>query len=102
MTSLLAIASDPTLDQDLIEEVRAEHPDRVTVLVLAAGFAADRWAWADGPRETALRDRVALLLAQIEAHTGAIVTGVVGNLDTVAGLEFDDTIRAPVAALAAA
>jgi hypothetical protein len=100
--NLLAIASDPDLDQALVEEVKNAHPDRVTVLVLASGFAADRWAWADGPLERALRDRVALLLAQVEAHTGAVVSGVVGDSDTVAGAEFDDTVRAPVFALAAA
>src|SRR4051794_39250000 len=100
--NLLAIASDPDLDQALVEEIRSTHPDRVTVLVLASGFAAERWAWADGAREVALRERVALLLAQVEARTGAAVTGVVGDLDTVAGMQFDETIRAPVAVLAAA
>jgi hypothetical protein len=100
--NVLAIASDPYLDSALVEEVRSTHPDRVTVLLLASGFAADRWAWADGPLEQALRDRVALLLAQVEAHTGATVTGVVGDLDTLAGRQFDETVRAPVVALAAA
>lgn len=100
--NLLAIASDPDLDQALVDEIRSTHPDRVTVLVLASGFAADRWAWADGPRERALRDRVALLLAQVEAHTGAIVTGVVGDSDVVADFDYDETVRAPVFALAAA
>src|SRR4051812_5590303 len=102
MTTLLAIASDPNLDSALVDEVRVTHPDRVTVLVLASGFAADRWAWGDGPRERALRDRLALLLAQVEAHTGAVVTGVVGDLAAVDGADaYDDVVRTPVVLAAA-
>jgi hypothetical protein len=95
MTSVLAVASDPALDHGLVEEVRRNHPERVTVLLLASGFAADRWAWGDGPRERALRDRLALLLAQVEARTGATVTGVVGDLAAVELAEFDDVVRTP-------
>jgi hypothetical protein len=102
MTRVLAIASDPALDSALVDEVRLTHPDRVTVLLLASGFAADRWAWGDGPRERSLRDRLALLLAQVEAHTGAVVTGVVGDLAAVDGADaYDDVVRAPVALAAA-
>jgi hypothetical protein len=102
MTTVLAIASDPALDAELVEEVRSTHPDRVTVLVLASGFAADRWATGGGPRERALRDRLALLLAQVEARTGAVVSGTVGDLDLVdSGAGFDEVVRAP-AVLAAA
>jgi hypothetical protein len=93
MTTVLAIASDPALDTDLVEEVRTTHPDRVTVLLLASGFAADTWAWRDGER--ALRDRLALLLARVEARTGAFVTGLVGDSDAVEGDEYDDVVRAP-------
>jgi hypothetical protein len=101
MTRVLAIASDPALDSVLVDEVRRAHPDRVTVLLLANGFA-DRWAWGDGPRERALRDRLALLLAQVEAHTGAVVTGVVGDLAAVDSLDaYDDVVRSPVALAAA-
>ena len=95
MTTVLAIASDPALDTDLVEEVTTTHPDRVTVLLLASGFAADTWAWRDGPRERALRDRLALLLAQVEAHTGAGVTGLVGDSEAVDGHAFDDVVRTP-------
>lgn len=95
MTTVLAIASDPALDTDLVEEVRTTHPDRVTVLLLASGFAADTWAWRDGPRERALRDRLALLLAQVEAHTSAVVTGLVGDSEAVDGDAFDDVVRTP-------
>ncbi|HEX3318899.1 MAG TPA: hypothetical protein VHR88_12820 [Solirubrobacteraceae bacterium] len=102
MTSVLAIASDPVLDSELVEEVRSTHPDRVTVLVLASGFAADRWAVGGGPRERALRDRLALLLGQVEARTGAVVSGTVGDLAMLDdGAGFDDVVRAP-AVLAAA
>ena len=101
MTSVLAIASDPALDTELAEEVRTTHPERVTVLLLASGFAADTWAWRDGPRERALRDRLAHLLAQVEARTGAIVTGLVGDSDAVDADAYDDVVRAP-AVLAAA
>src|SRR3954452_6162513 len=102
MTSILAIASDPALDTDLVAEVRSAHPERVTVLLLASGFAADTWAWGDGPRERALRDRLALLLAQVEAHTGAVVTGVVGDLAAVDSHDaYDDVVRSPVALAAA-
>ena len=95
MTSVLAIASDPALDPDLVEEVKTTRPERVTVLVLASGFAADTWAWRDGPRERALRDRLALLLARIEARTGAFVSGLVGDSDAVDGADYDDVVRAP-------
>src|SRR3954470_19514954 len=101
MTRVLAIASDPALDPALIDEVRRGHPDRVTVLLLASGFAADRWAWGDGPREEALRDRLALLLAQVEASTGATVVGVIGDLAAVELTDFDEIVRTP-AVLAAA
>jgi len=102
MTRVLAIASDPALDSVLVDEVRRAHPDRVTVLLLANGFAADRWAWGDGARERALRDRLALLLAQVEAHTGAVVTGVVGDLAAVDSIDaYDDVVRSPVALAAA-
>jgi hypothetical protein len=100
-SSVLAIASDPALDYDLVEEVRAAHPDRVTVLLLASGFAADRWAWGDGPREESLRERLALLLAQVEARTGATVVGAVGDLASVELTDFDEIVRTP-AVLAAA
>ena len=95
MTSVLAIASDPALDPSLVEEVKTTRPDRVTVLLLASGFAADTWAWRDGPRERALRDRLALLLARIEARTGAFVSGLVGDTDAVDGADYDDVVRAP-------
>lgn len=94
MTSVLAIASDPALDPALVEEVKTTRPDRVTVLLLASGFAADTWAWRDGPRERALRDRLALLLARIEARTGAFVSGLVGDSDAVDGADYDDVVRA--------
>src|SRR5215218_7097522 len=97
MTRVLAIASDPALDSVLVDEVRRAHPDRVTVLLLANGFAADRWAWGDGPREGALRDRLSLLLAQVEAHTGAV-----GDLAAVDDADaYDDVVRAPMALAAA-
>jgi hypothetical protein len=95
MTIVLAIASDPALDPALVEEVKTTRPDRVTVLLLASGFAADTWAWRDGPRERALRDRLALLLARIEARTGAFVSGLVGDSDAVDGADYDDVVRAP-------
>ena len=95
MTSVLAIASDPALDPSLVEEVKTTRPDRVTVLLLASGFAADTWASRDGPRERALRDRLALLLARIEARTGAFVSGLVGDTDAVDGADYDDVVRAP-------
>jgi hypothetical protein len=95
MTSVLAIASDPALDAELVEEVKTTRPDRVTVLLLASGFAADTWAWRDGPRERALRDRLALLLARIEARTGAFVSGLVGDSDAVDGAHYDDVVRTP-------
>jgi hypothetical protein len=100
-SSVLAIASDPSLDYDLVEEIRTSHPDRVTVLLLASGFAAERWAWGDGPRERALRDRLALLLAQVEARTGATVAGVIGDLASVELADYDEIVRTP-AVLAAA
>ena len=67
MTTVLAIASDPALDTDLVEGVTTTHPDRVTVL----------------------------LLAQVEAHTGAVVTGLVGDSEAVDGHAFDDVVRTP-------
>src|SRR3954449_7484605 len=102
MTRVLAIASDPALDSVLVDEVRRAHPDRVTVLLLANGFGADRRPRGHRPRQRALRDRLGLPLAQVEAHTGAVVTGVVGDLDAVDGADaYDDVVRAPVALAAA-
>jgi hypothetical protein len=101
MSNVLAIASETALDRDLVADVAARFPSRVTVLILSSGFAADRWAAGDGPRERAIRDRLAGLLAEVEDLTGAEVAGLVGDTAQVEHLRFDDVVRAtplPIAA----
>jgi len=51
MTTVLAIASDPALDTDLVEEVRTTHPDRVTVLSVTGEAPRPR---ALAPRATSV------------------------------------------------
>jgi len=100
-SSILAIASDAASDAALLDDLAGREAERVTVLLLASGFAADRWAEGDGPRERALRDRLAALLTGAAVGTGAAVVGLVGDTASIAHLGFDETLRARPRELAA-
>jgi hypothetical protein len=93
MTELLAIANAAEDDELLVEEVARRHPDTVTVL-LNEEDDGGRWGWADGPRERALRDRLALLLARVERATDASVLGVVGDVWMLTGRSYDGIVGA--------
>ncbi|HTW11296.1 MAG TPA: hypothetical protein VME01_01020, partial [Solirubrobacteraceae bacterium] len=71
--------------------------DRVTVLVEEGGLD---WGSDDSPRSSALRDRLAQLLAAIEQRTGAVVVGLAGSRDQLKGWRFDRIIggRGPLPA----
>jgi hypothetical protein len=97
MSDLLAIFGPNDSDSELLTDIERLHPTRVTVLL--DGVDPD-WAINDGPTGEALRERMAALLALIERRTGAIVTGLAGDRDQLAGWRFDREVstRLPIAA----
>ena len=97
MSDLLAIFGPTDTDAALIGEVARFHPRRVTVLIEAVD--AD-WALDDSPAGVELRDRLAALMAAIERHTGATVTGLAGSRAQLVGWRFDHEVggRAPIPA----
>lgn len=96
MSDLLAIVHDIDIDEALVDEIARRHPDRVTVL-LEGGTR--EWGSDESQRGRALRDRLAALLATIEQRTGAVVVGLAGSREQLAGWRFDRIVgdRSPVA-----
>ena len=97
MSDLLAIFGPTDIDSELLTEIERMHPDRVTVLI--EGADGD-WATDDSFVGTALRERMAALIALIERRTGATVIGAAGDRDQLEGWRFDREVgaRMPVAA----
>lgn len=87
MSDLLAIVDRTSTNEALVDEIARRHPDRVTILLEEAGNP--EWASDDSPPARALRDRLAALLTAIEQRTGAVVVGLAGNRDQLAGWRFD-------------
>jgi hypothetical protein len=83
MSDLLAVFGPVGSDEELLDDIAAYHPDRVTVLVTDAcrDIAGDEC----GPT----RDRIAGLLAKIERRTGATVVGLAGDRSQLRGWRFD-------------
>jgi len=98
MSDLLAIVDEAGTDEALLDEIVRRRPDRVTVLV--ESDAAD-WAFDESRVSLVIRDRLALLLAAIEARTGAVVVGLAGSREQLLGWRFDRVVggRAPVTAV---
>ena len=98
MSDLLAIIDSASSDDVLVEEIARRHPDRVTVLLAEDGEAD--WASDDSPGGSAIRDRLAALMAAIEQQTGAAVVGLAGSREQLRGWRFDRVIggRTPLAA----
>lgn len=88
MNEVLAIAGEAAFDDELIEEVARRHPREVT-LVIDEDERAERWPWDETPSGRERRDRLARLLAAIEARTGAAVMGRIGDLRPLRGRWFD-------------
>jgi hypothetical protein len=86
MSDLLAIVDQTNTDDALLDEIARRHPDRVTVLL---EDGEPDWGSDDSQRATALRDRLAALLASIEQRTGAVVVGLAGSRDQLRGWRFD-------------
>jgi hypothetical protein len=99
MNDLLAIfgPTDTPSDSDLLTEIERLRPTRVTVLIDCAD--AD-WTFDEGPMASALRDRLAALMALVERRTGATVIGTAGDREQLLGWRFDRELssRTPVAA----
>jgi hypothetical protein len=97
MSELLAVFGPTDSDAELLDEIARLHPRRVTVLI--EGVEAD-WAHDDSASGIALRDRLAALMAAIERHTGATVTGLAGDRAQLEGWRFDREIavREPIPA----
>jgi hypothetical protein len=91
MSDLLAIVGPGDAEEELLAEIAHRHPDRVTVLVESAD---PDWAVDESDRGRAVRDRIAALLYAIERRTGAVVVGLAGNPDQLAGWRFDRVVRA--------
>ena len=85
MSDLLAVFATTDEDPELLDEIAAFRPDRVTVLI---EDEAERMG-EDSSAGTALRDRLAGLMATIESRTGATVLGVAGERAQLTGWRFD-------------
>jgi hypothetical protein len=97
MSDLLAIVGATDDDDELLQEIAARRPDRVTVLVEQGG---SDWGSDESRSGRALRDRLARLLLAIEQRTGAAVVGMAGSRDQLRGWRFDRVVHArhPIAA----
>ncbi|MGA2014903.1 MAG: hypothetical protein ABSH51_30855 [Solirubrobacteraceae bacterium] len=97
MSELLAIFGPTDGDDELLGEIARLHPRRVTVLVEGVD---PEWAYDNSPAGHELRDRLAALMAAIERHTGATVTGLAGDRAQLIGWRFDREVssRLPIAA----
>jgi hypothetical protein len=99
MSDLLAIfaAADQDHDHELLNEIAAYRPHRVTVLIESRGTDLAR---EDSGADDALRQRLAQLMAAIEGQTGATVLGLAGERSQLLGWRFDRELaaRTPVPA----
>jgi hypothetical protein len=91
MADVLAIATDTTPDDDLVEEVARRRPLQVTI-VIDAEDAGDAWVWDETEQGLARRDRLARLLTAVERRTGARVMGRIGDLQPLRGRWFDGIV----------
>lgn len=94
MSDVLAIFGAVESDEEVLGEIAAYHPDRVTVLVSEEG------ADIASEKSAATRDRIAELMAKIERQTGATVVGLAGDRSQLVGWRFDRELapRLPLAA----
>jgi hypothetical protein len=91
MSDLLAIVGSTDEDEELVEEIAARRPDRVTVLVADGD---PEWGSDESVSAQLLRDRLAVLLGVIERRTGAAVVGLAGSREQLRGWRFDRVIGA--------
>src|SRR3954463_7728949 len=91
MADVLAIATDHTVDDDLVEEVARRRPREVTI-VIDAEEAGDAWAWDESETGVQKRDRLPRLRAAIEPRPGASVMGLIADLRPLRGRWFDGVI----------
>jgi hypothetical protein len=86
MSDLLAVFATADEDREVMNEIAAYRPDRVTVLIEDddPGQMSE-----DSSAGQALRDRLARLMATIEDQTGATVQGLVGERSQLIGWRFD-------------
>jgi len=91
VSDLLAIFGSAESDDEVLDEIAAWQPDRVTVLVQSLG--ADLG-------DDAIRERLARLLTAIERRTDAVVVGLAGDRSQLVGWRFDRELapRLPLAA----
>jgi hypothetical protein len=97
MSDLLATFGPADSDTELLEAIAAYRPSRVTVLIEDDDTNLINEDTAAGDD---LRDRLAVVMAEIERTTGAAVVGVAGDRSQLAGWRFDRELapRLPVAA----
>ncbi len=97
MNTILAIADQPQFDLDLIDEVSALSPERVT-LVLDGDERT--WAWDETAEGRGRRDRLAALISAISDRTGAAVVGTIARPEAAPRNGYDAVV-APGLAVAA-
>jgi hypothetical protein len=97
MSDLLAIVGPDEDEEQLLAEIAAWRPRRVTLLV---SDASPGWAYEDSGRAVATRELLARLLGEIELRTGAAVVGLAGDPEQLLHWRFDHVVggRATVAA----
>ena len=86
MTDLLAIFGPADTDAEVLAEIVAYHPDRVTLLLADSDTETVAEDSSDGDE---LRTRMAELMAAIEDDTGATVVGLAGARSQLRGWRFD-------------
>ncbi len=93
MSDLLATFGPPEADAELLDEIAANRPDRVTLLIedTDADLIHD-----DSPAGHALRTRLARLMAEVEVRTNAAVVGVAGERSQLVGWRFDRELAPPL------
>jgi hypothetical protein len=91
-TSILAIAALDTDDDALVARLSDHGAEHITIL-LERDDAGPSW-WEDPtPEARSHRNRLAVLLARVEAATGAAVSGRVGDRSAVANLRYSEIVR---------
>jgi hypothetical protein len=93
MSDLLAIFGTPASDAELLDEIAANRPNRVTLLIEDADADLIHEA---SPAGDALRTRLAGLMAEVEVRTHAVVVGVAGERSQLATWRFDREIAPPL------
>jgi hypothetical protein len=95
MSDLLAIFGPAESDAEVLAEIVAYHPDRVTLLIPDSDGDL---VGQDSSHGDEVRTRMAKLMAAIEEGTGATVVGLAGARSQLRGWRFDRELAPALAA----